>query len=477
MPQPPKQLDPGRSSRDWFGAELRHWRVLRDLSQAQLGAKVHVSGDLVGKIEKAVRACAPELARALDEVLDTGGVLARALVRTAPDADTAPADADTSPSRPRPGPPQAAADAILSPEDPHPATAPDTLPDAGAVRVPCRTAEGRIIFVTMPRRAVLRGSAAGAVLLATGLAEPGAGGSAFVPDVHPVTHLQNLRRALVECDNVLGPLDVMPTVLDHIHLIRRLRRTSGGADRLALLQVQAEYAEFCGWLFQDAGDHRAAEYWTDRALAWSHAVENRELVAYIMVRKAQLAGDMRDPVEAVDLADAARSLAPPGSRLSVMGSVYGAHGHALNGDRTACDRAYDTALTLVSDLREDAPRRRGSWLDSAYVLAQRAHSMSVLGDHKAAAEGFALAIGTLPPAFRRDRGVYLARAAVARVRSGEPELAAVTGSEALSLAAETRSVRIFGELAALDAELSRWHTVPVVTGFRTALDGIMAHEA
>ncbi|MFI0941227.1 helix-turn-helix transcriptional regulator [Streptomyces sp. NPDC021020] len=468
MPQRPKQLEPEKSDRHWFGAELRHWRLERRLSQPQLGAKVHVSGDLIGKIEKAVRTCTPELARALEEALGTGGALTRALPRTASDADNSPSDADSSPPGTHSGPAPAAPPAILAAEG--------TTSTEG-LRVPCRTAEGRIIFVTMPRRALLRGSAAGAVSLAAGRPDVPAGRStAFLPDIHPVAHLQTLRRSLVECDNVLGPTGVVSTVLDHIRLIQRLRGNTSGADRLALLQVQAEYAEFCGWLFQDAGDHRTAEYWTDRALTWSHAVDNPELTAYVMARKAQLAGDMHDPVEAVDLAEAARSLAPPRSRLAAMGAMYGAHGHALNGDRTACDRAYGTALDLVSDLRDDSVRKRGSWLAPAYVQAQRAHSLSALGDHRAAADGFAAAIGTLPPAFRRDRGVYLARAAVAQARSGEPELAATTGSQALPLATETQSARIFGELAALDVELSQWGSVPAVTGFRTAFDGVVLHE-
>lgn len=474
MPQPPKELDPSRSARDWFGAELRHWRGLRRLSQAELGAKVHVSGDLIGKIEKAVRTCSPDLATALDRFLDTGGVLARALARAAADADNDPADADNSLAGRIPGPVPTAPAAMLAADGP---ASPPGAPDTDGVRVPCRTAEGRIIFVTMPRRALLRGGAAGAALVATGpAATPMASGSAFVPDVHPVLHLQNLRRALVDCDNVLGPLGVVHTVRDHIRLIQQLRGDATGADRQALLQVQAEYAEFCGWLYQDAGDYRAAEYWTDRALSWSHAVESPELVAYVMVRKAQLAGDMNNPADAVDLADAARVLAPIRSRLAAMGAVYGAHGHALSGNRTASARAYDTALDLVSDLREDSPRRRGGWLDAAYIQAQRAYSLSVLGDHRAAAEGFMQAIGTLPPAYRRDRGVYLARAAVAQARSGEPELAAATASQAIPMAAESRSARILGELASLDSELSRSATVPEVIFFRAALDGIVSHE-
>ncbi|MEY9211694.1 helix-turn-helix transcriptional regulator [Thermobifida halotolerans] len=78
MPQPLKTLRPGHSVRDWFGAELRHWRLERGLTQADLGRQVWTSGSLIGKIETAERECPEDLARKLDEVLGTGGVLGRA---------------------------------------------------------------------------------------------------------------------------------------------------------------------------------------------------------------------------------------------------------------------------------------------------------------------------------------------------------------------------------------------------------------
>ncbi|MFI5753928.1 helix-turn-helix domain-containing protein [Streptomyces sp. NPDC051569] len=475
MPQPPKPLEPGRSDRDWFGAELRHWRTRHALTQDELGASVHVSGDLIAKIEKAVRRCTPELAEVLDARLRTGGVLARALVRVMAEADSRTADADnrgvdadSSAGAGRHGDPPERSAAMLD--------------EAGdrEIRVPCRTADGRIIFVTMPRRALLRGGLTGAALLAPGgAALTGIGAAAcgaYVPDTHPVQHLQQLRRALVECDNLLGSGHVIGTVRDHIALIQRLRADTSGADRRALLQVQAEYAEFCGWLHQDAGDHRAAQYWTDRALDWSHASGGRELVTYVMVRKAHLAGDIGDRAEALDLADAAQVMAPPHGRLQAMSAMYGAHGHALYGDSGACRRAYDMVLNLVSELHDEAGRR-GGWLDTTYVQAQRAHSLSALGDHSAAAEGFAQAIRSLPPYYRRDRGVYLSRAAVAHVRAEEPEQAVENGLQALPIAAQTGSARIFNELSVLDAELGRWQTSPEVVEFRAALDSIVTHQA
>lgn len=63
---------------DYAGAELRAWRIRRGLSQHQLGAMVHISGALVGKLEKAERLCTPEIAAALDTTLEAGGALAGA---------------------------------------------------------------------------------------------------------------------------------------------------------------------------------------------------------------------------------------------------------------------------------------------------------------------------------------------------------------------------------------------------------------
>ncbi|MEU1821267.1 helix-turn-helix transcriptional regulator [Streptomyces abikoensis] len=75
MPQPPKELNPTGSVRERFGAHLRHWRMVRRLTQTRLGHLVHVSGNQIGKIEKGERLCRKPLARLLDAALDTGGIL------------------------------------------------------------------------------------------------------------------------------------------------------------------------------------------------------------------------------------------------------------------------------------------------------------------------------------------------------------------------------------------------------------------
>lgn len=79
MPRPPRPLQPERSPTDWLGAEIRHWREHPGPTQHELTQRVWVSTSLIGRIETAERTCSPELARHLNEALDTGGVLVRAL--------------------------------------------------------------------------------------------------------------------------------------------------------------------------------------------------------------------------------------------------------------------------------------------------------------------------------------------------------------------------------------------------------------
>lgn len=105
MPRPPRPLEPARSVHDYAGAELRAWRIRRGLSQQQLGAMVHISGALVGKLEKAERLCTPEIAAALDTALGASGAVAGAWRHAAAEQQRVRAESDgirTAPFGPLP---------------------------------------------------------------------------------------------------------------------------------------------------------------------------------------------------------------------------------------------------------------------------------------------------------------------------------------------------------------------------------------
>ena len=353
----------------------------------------------------------------------------------------------------------------------------------GEVVLPCRTSDGRIIWVSIPRRTFLSGGLGAAALAAIASANPGPSGApvatlrtAAVTEMNPIETLRQLRRALIDADNLLGAGAVLPAVHGQIQVIRQLRTEHRGADRQALLTLQAQYAEFAGWLHQDARDFQAAGYWLDRALEWSHAAADREMATYVMARKSQLAGDMRDGTSAVDLAGAAGSMARKASRLKATAATYGAHGYALSGQRTACLRAIDGAREMADRLEDNPGSPWATWLDGAYVDVQRGRCLSALGDHAKAATVFQQAIRDLPPAFRRDRGVYLAREALAHAGARDPEQAAAVGMQAVAIAHDTQSGRVIDELAQVGTGLAPWATLPAVAEFQDALTSVLPTE-
>jgi hypothetical protein len=174
-----------------------------------------------------------------------------------------------------------------------------------------------------------------------------------VPDLNPVEHLEQMRRVLIDSDNIFGPAQVIPTVTQQVKLNEQLRKSLRGADQRGLLRMQAMYSEFNGWLHQDLGNAEEAERWTDRALVLSHGARDHELTVYILARKAQIAGDLGDSLGAIDLGTAAEGMAPAGSRLAAVAATFAAHGYTLNGDLDGTKRAYDHAHELREGLQPD----------------------------------------------------------------------------------------------------------------------------
>ncbi|WP_280411630.1 helix-turn-helix domain-containing protein [Nocardia asiatica] len=77
----------GLSASGGFGAELRRRREAGGYSLANLGRLVHVSGDLIGKIEKGQRTASHDLIRRLDDVLGAAGALVGSVHRPQPRAE------------------------------------------------------------------------------------------------------------------------------------------------------------------------------------------------------------------------------------------------------------------------------------------------------------------------------------------------------------------------------------------------------
>ncbi|WP_189281998.1 DNA-binding protein [Streptomyces atratus] len=344
--------------------------------------------------------------------------------------------------------------------------------DTDTVVVPCRV-HGRILFVPVPRRVVLASGLAG--LAATTLPAPTAAATTVGDMGSPVEHYTHLRRVLIQTDNLIGPRHVLPALEQHLARLSVRRRAAHGSEAVQLLALETRYEELAGWLAQDIGDERSAHGHTAKALDVSHITGDSDLTAYILSRKAQLAVDTGHPSDALGLAAAARRTARSGSRLEVIAVMHQAHAYAVLGDATESLSMYDAALDLLG--RADDDGVWGSWLDEAYISTGRARSLAALGQYEEAAAGFDTAITALSAVYWRDRGVYLARAARAHAGTGNTTLAARIGLQAVTIAAETGSARIVGQLDRLEQALVPAARAEGVAQFRAALDRIVLHPA
>ncbi|MGH3931463.1 MAG: helix-turn-helix domain-containing protein [Pseudonocardiaceae bacterium] len=478
MGQQPKELTPHQNLHHYWGAELRALRTTRRLSLAELGQRLHCDPSYLAKIERAERPIPTILAHSCDQALEADGALVRlhALAEATTDQTTTAAQtpahvvSDNTHVANQTG-------NLTSGATTFPA-APDTDDE---IIVPARTSDGRVIYVSVPRRIFLHGLGSAAVSLTatSGIAIPGTQrlASFRAPgDIHPVEHFQQLRQVLRDNDRLFGPHRVIPVVREQIAIIQHLRSNWRGADQRELVRVQAQYSEFCGWLYRDAGEHQLAESWTDRALGLSHLAADHDLTVFILARKAGLASDMGISVDAVGMGEQALRMAPPNSRLAAYAATFTGHGYALNGDEVAMEQSYDRAVELLDTGDVDPHSPLGPWFGEKWISLSRARSLTILGDYQRAAESFRVVIAELPSGSRRGRGVYLARAALAIAGDRQVEHAATLGLDALAIGAETKSARILTELAQLNNALAPWHSAPIVADFRTAMRDTLGHH-
>jgi hypothetical protein len=137
-------------------------------------------------------------------------------------------------------------------------------------------------------------------------------------------------------------------------------------------------------------------------------------------------------------------------------------GYALAGDEVACQRVLDTAAQLAQRSQQDGDQRPGRYCTPAYVEIQRAATWIGLARPERAINLFEDGLAGLPSVQRRDRGVYLARLAIAYALSGSPDISVRKAWEALAVAQATGSRRITTELGQLRTPLAPLASTPQV---------------
>ncbi|GAA3577017.1 helix-turn-helix transcriptional regulator [Kribbella ginsengisoli] len=303
-------------------------------------------------------------------------------------------------------------------------------------------------------------------------------GTATKPTSETLTWLEQNLRNQYTADNLLGPRALMPLMTSYVDTIEQMQQNASGAVLDRLLRVGASYAEFTGWLHQDAGDLRGATTWATRALEWAQGGMDDRMTSFVMMRRAAAALTARHGPYAVRFAQAAQRFnSPETGRIRVIAAVTEAHGHAIAGDGGESDRALDTAAGLLEQYNEeilDGDPTADRYCElGLYTKIARAKCVLELGRAGDAVDAFTIVLDSLPRDYHRDRGQYLGSLARAHILAEQPELAAAAAQEAYSIAIATGSTRTLADLRrTMPSGLARWANIPEVEKFCAMLAAV-----
>ncbi len=201
-----------------------------------------------------------------------------------------------------------------------------------------------------------------------------------------------------------------------------------------------------------------------------------DLIAYLWMRKANVASDARRPQLIRQCAEAglanSRKLTP---RMRAVILRVEAHAHAMSGDYDACARTIEAALAEVTNSTSRS-NDLADYCTAGYIQMEAAHCWTELGRPEAAIEHLAAEVEVWDPSFRRDLGLCLARLGVAEAKAGDLESAAASGRRSLAIVTQTRSRRTVDQLQVLAELLDRPASVDEAAQLRSALVDLDHHE-
>ncbi|MDC2956128.1 helix-turn-helix transcriptional regulator [Streptomyces gilvifuscus] len=431
-----------------FGAELRRLRIAAGLTLTQFATTVHYSKGQISKVETGRKRPSTEFARLCDAALEAGGALA-ALV---------PAVPGRRPSAQPPIPDQAGAmrtDSTNHPDDGQ--WSPPTrrqLMAAGAVSV--------------------FGVAASAPTTSAATTESESSGQPLV----------DAYRGLFDQYRRIGQLSppqaLLPTLVEQTGALRSLAVHTGGDAGRGLLALAARFAEFTGWMAQEAGDDAAAARWTVHAVDIAEAAGDQHLASYALVRQALITYYRGEGADTVALAEGALSgRLPP--RIRALAAQRAAQGHALDGDHDACMRLLERARVLFDRAAAEGPASDAPVLGPTHlrdpVAMVTGWCLLDLGRPREAAELLDAQYARLAPDALRTRCRYGARRALAHAVAGEIAHACELTGDLLEHTSGVGSQTITADLRRLARVLSRHPRHPACRALAPSLTAALSPQA
>jgi len=398
---------------DGFGADLQRRRHAADLSLTQLAELVHYSRGYLSRIENGQKHPSEVLARQCDAALGAGGELLALACHRKPAAHESAA-----------------------------------IPGADDVWV-LRQAPDKTIFIPVLSSDAVAGPTALISELGSraALSESGLGSFAQI--------LAEYRRL----GQHTGPSVLLPGLICQTKVLINLAHHAATPMQVKLLGLGAQYAEYTGWLAQEADDDRAAIWWTDLAVELALQAGHQDMVPHALVRKALVSMYREDGRQTIELAAQAQRDSAASPRIRGLAAQREAQGYALLGDYGNCQRALDRSSELLADAVQvpaDAEPILGPTTVPDLVRMATGWCMLDLGRPQQSASILDEVVPAISRTAHRSRARYGARRALAYSMTQEIDHACALTEEVLEAAELTDSATIRIELRSLRRSLSRW---------------------
>lgn len=269
-------------------------------------------------------------------------------------------------------------------------------------------------------------------------------------------------------------IPVLTAQLQSLHAVLSAARQPEARRRLGLLT--ARYAEYLGWMAQEAGLREEATKRTMQFAALAVEIGDPGLASYALVRRAELAMYAGDAISTIELAQ--RALADPHADARIRGLALHrlAQGYAQRGEyslsRTALDDA-DVALAVSSsDAGPGGPVLGPSTVaDLGGVVA--GWCLYDLGRPAEAAELLERALSRTAPDSRRARALHGVRLALAHEAAGELDRMCDAAMRALADALPLGSATVRSQLQRLSWAVQRRHGHPPARDLHLAITAFL----
>ncbi|THA29571.1 XRE family transcriptional regulator [Streptomyces sp. A1277] len=403
-----------------FGPELRRLRQEAGLSLADFATALNYDKGYLSKVERGGRTASHELARRCDAFLGAKGELERLAVGP----------------EPAPDPTEAAAPGLWQ----------------------------------VGRRAVLAAGTGSLVDLGLKL-----GGQPLSVAGPLLLSFRAQFDQLRQLGQSTAPKLLLPLLETQTRTVAGLAADTPSASRAPVLLLASRFAEFTGWMAQEAGRSGAALAWTGEAAELARAGGDPYLGSYALVRRALVTFYDGDAASTVALARRAQRDGIP-SRIRGLAAQQEAQGHALVGEERDCLRSLDRAHELLDS--EDARSGTGPVLGTTHVsdpaMMATGWCLFDLGRPRSAAEILDRECRRLPAHALRTRARYGFRRSLAHAASGEVEHACTIAGELLGVMPAVPSATVNSDVRRLARELHRFRSSRAVRDLQPALARVLA---